>query len=248
MEAVFRALSDPTRRLLLDRLFQRDGQTLGELTEATALSRFGVMKHLAVLEEAGLVVSRRAGREKLHYLNPVPIRLIADRWISKYAAPLAGALAALKLDLEGPVSAPPAHVYEVYIRTTPEKLWQAITDPAMTQQFFYHTRVASDWQQGSTVRWTNPEGNEIVVGTVLEIEPPKRLVHDWRFSGPEFAAETPSRVTWQIEPQGGVCKLTLTHEFEAVTPSYNGVRTGWNPVLSGLKTLLETGEPLEIGG
>src|SRR5437667_3270412 len=88
MDAVFRALADPTRRSLLDELFAQDGQTLSALERRLPMTRFGVMKHLRVLEEAGLVVSRRRGREKLHFLNPVPIRLVHDRWVSKYAEPL----------------------------------------------------------------------------------------------------------------------------------------------------------------
>ncbi|MCR2762500.1 helix-turn-helix domain-containing protein [Microbacterium sp. zg.B48] len=100
-DLVFRALSDPTRRVLLDALFAQDGQTLGELEAGQEMTRFGVMKHLKVLEEAGLVVSRRSGRQKLHFLNPVPIRLIHDRWISKYTQPHASALVELKNELEG---------------------------------------------------------------------------------------------------------------------------------------------------
>ena len=100
MEAVFKALADPTRRSLLDELFARDGQTLTELEERLPMTRFGVMKHLRVLEEAGLVTTQRRGREKLHYLNPVPIRLIYDRWVSKYAEPLAAAISGIKRELE----------------------------------------------------------------------------------------------------------------------------------------------------
>jgi DNA-binding transcriptional ArsR family regulator len=99
-DRVFRALADPTRRHLLDRLHERDGRTLTGLESELAMSRFGVMKHLRVLEEAGLVVSRRRGREKLHYLNPMPIRLIHDRWINKYTEPRVSALAELKTGLE----------------------------------------------------------------------------------------------------------------------------------------------------
>ena len=99
-DAVFRALGDPTRRLLLDRLFERDGRTLTELESELEMTRFGVMKHLRLLEEAGLVVTRREGRQKLHYLNPVPIRLIHDRWIDKYRERQASALAYLKSELE----------------------------------------------------------------------------------------------------------------------------------------------------
>jgi DNA-binding transcriptional ArsR family regulator len=100
MDEVFKALADPTRRELLDQLFERDGQTLSALEERLPMTRFGVMKHLKVLEEAGLVTTQRRGREKLHFLNPVPIRLVHDRWVSKYAEPWASALTELKRDIE----------------------------------------------------------------------------------------------------------------------------------------------------
>jgi DNA-binding transcriptional ArsR family regulator len=100
MDEVFKALADPTRRGLLDRLFERDGQTLGELEEGLSMTRFGVMKHLRVLEEAGLLTTQRRGREKLHFLNPVPIRLVYERWVSKYSEPWASALSELKTELE----------------------------------------------------------------------------------------------------------------------------------------------------
>jgi DNA-binding transcriptional ArsR family regulator len=100
MDAVFKALADPTRRSLLDELFARDGQTLTELEERLPMTRFGVMKHLKVLEEAGVVTTQRRGREKLHYLNSVPIQLIHDRWVSKYAEPLAAAITGIKRELE----------------------------------------------------------------------------------------------------------------------------------------------------
>src|SRR3979490_1882740 len=116
MDAVFRALADPTRRSLLDALFKQDGQTLGALEERLPMTRFGVMKHLKLLEEAGLVVTRRRGREKLHFLNPVPIRLVHDRWVSKYAEPWAAALSELKNTMEAPVE----KIFEIYIKTTPE--------------------------------------------------------------------------------------------------------------------------------
>jgi DNA-binding transcriptional ArsR family regulator len=120
MAPVFRALGDANRRLLLDRMFERDGQTLGELTtHLPKMTRFGVMKHLTVLEDAGLVTTQRAGREKRHYLNPVGIRLIHDRWISKYAAPVVGAMTTIKHRVEGDSMDAPAHVYTVFIRATP---------------------------------------------------------------------------------------------------------------------------------
>src|ERR1700694_38846 len=128
MDEVFRALADPTRRSLLDELFREDGQTLSALEERFSMTRFGVMKHLKQLEEAGLVVTKRRGREKLHFLNPVPIRLVHDRWVSKYAEPWAAALSGIKETLE---ERPMEKVFEIYIKTTPERFWEAITDSEM---------------------------------------------------------------------------------------------------------------------
>src|SRR4051795_13258296 len=141
MDVVFRALADPTRRGLLDELFERDGQTLTALEQRLPMTRFGVMKHLKVLEEAGLVVARRRGREKFHFLNPVPIRLVHDRWVSKYAEPWAAALSDLKTELESPME----KVFEIYIRTTPERLWEAITDPDIRSKYQFGMQQTSDW-------------------------------------------------------------------------------------------------------
>ena len=249
MELAFKALADPSRRALLDRLFERDGLSLGELESELEMTRFGVMKHLRVLEAAGLVTTRRVGRAKFHYLNPVPIRLIHDRWISKYAAQWVGMLGDLKRELEEePVMNQPKHVYEVYIRTTPEKLWAAITTPEMTRQFFYANDVESDWKVGSPVRHKGPDGKVKLEGKVMEFDPPRRLVTTFcAVHDPEASKDRPSRVTWEIEPRGEVCLLTLTHDdFDGITTTYKQVGLGWNPVLSGLKTLLETGTPLAI--
>src|ERR1700746_1777404 len=122
VDEVFKALADPTRRELLDELFRADGQTLSALEERFSMTRFGVMKHLRQLEDAGLIVTRRRGREKLHFLNPVPIRLIHDRWVSKYAEPWAAALSDLKQDLEKPME----KIFDIYIKTTAERLWQGL--------------------------------------------------------------------------------------------------------------------------
>src|SRR6266705_411927 len=145
MDDVFRAMADPTRRALLDELFRQDGQTLSALEARFSMSRFGVMKHLKLLEEAGLVVTKRRGREKLHFLNPVPIRLVHDRWVSKYAEPWAASLSALKQRLESPME----KVFEIYIRTTPERLWEAITDPEQRSKYNFGARITSDWKHGS---------------------------------------------------------------------------------------------------
>src|SRR5258705_5837492 len=154
VDAVFKALADPTRRSLLDELFRDDGQTLHALAARVETSRFGVMKHLKQLEDAGLVVTKRRGREKLHFLNPVPIRLVHDRWVSKYAEPWAAALSGLKNELENPME----KVFEIYIKTTPERLWDAITDPDIRSKYNFGARVSSDWKPGSRFEMSAIDG------------------------------------------------------------------------------------------
>src|ERR1700736_2690907 len=146
MGEVFKALADPTRRSLLDELFREDGQTLSALQERLPMTRFGVMKHLRQLEAAGLVVTRRRGREKLHFLNPVPIRLVHDRWVSKYAAPWAATLSDLKHQLEDKTM---EKVFEIYIKTPPERLWEAITSNDMRAKYTFGVGIESDWTPGS---------------------------------------------------------------------------------------------------
>jgi uncharacterized protein YndB with AHSA1/START domain len=246
LEPAFRALADPHRRTLLDRLRERDGRTLGELVdELPEMTRFGVMKHLRVLEDAQLVTSRRDGRRKLHFLNPVPIRLIADRWISRYAAPLVDAMADVKHVVEKRTMAEsPKHVYEVYIRATPDEVWRALTESEFTKRYYYDNTVESDWKPGSPMVYRNPDGSEAIKCEVIEADAPRRLVHTFYFPGTD---ESPSRCTWTIEARGAATLLTLTHDdFDGETSTYRSVAHGWVPVLSGLKTLLETGEALEI--
>jgi uncharacterized protein YndB with AHSA1/START domain/DNA-binding transcriptional ArsR family regulator len=245
MESAFRALADAHRRTLLDRLRERDGQTLGELEAALPqMTRFGVMKHLRVLEDAHLVTTRREGRTKLHFLNPVPIRLIADRWISRYAAPLVDTMADIKYSVENRPMSEPRHVYEVYIAAAPERVWQALTDSELTKQYYYGNTVESDWKPGSPMVYRNPDGTEAIQCEVVEADPPRRLVHTFFFPGTD---EAPSRCTWTIEARGAASLLTLVHDgFEGETSTYRSVAHGWVPILSGLKTLLETGKPLEI--
>src|SRR5215469_4191221 len=172
MDDVFRALADPTRRSLLDELFREDGQTLNALEARFPITRFGVMKHLKQLEEAGLIVTRRRGREKLHYLNPVPIRLIHDRWVSKYAEPWVAGLSDLKRDLERSME----KVFEIYIRTTPERLWEAITDKDIRAKYNFGAIVESAWTPGSPIELRSP-GGLLGGGEVVEADPPRRLVH-----------------------------------------------------------------------
>ncbi len=143
----------------------------------------------------------------------------------------------------------PRHVWEVYIRTTPERLWQAIVDPAMTVRYFGASAIESTLVVGAPIVWRHPDSRPAVEGVVLEIEPPARLVHSYTLPWhPEARLDRPSRVTWELDTLGETCKLTLVHdEFERETATWREVMHGWNPVLSGLKTLLETGRPLDIG-
>src|SRR5438094_6854224 len=245
MDAVFKALADPTRRRLLDQLFKRDGQTLSELEERLPMTRFGVMKHLRVLEEAGLVATKRRGREKLHFLNAVPIRLVHDRWVSKYAEPWAAALSELKQTLEEDGM---EKVFEIYIKTTPERLWEAITDPEMRAKYSFGVRTESDWTAGSSYKSSVPGVIDIAAGENLEVDPPRRLVQSFdALWSDDVKAEGTSRITWAIEQIEDSCRLTVTHDQlrEDANPELYG---GWPMILSGLKTLLETGELLTTPG
>lgn len=245
MELIFRALADPTRRALLDALFERDGQSLRSLCERHDMTRIAVAKHLALLEEAGLVVAKRRGREKLHFLNVVPIRLVHDRWVSKYTEVWAAGLADLKTELEQTVE----KLFEIYIRTTPERLWTAITDPDIRATYHFGASVHSDWTEGAPYQLLHPGADgPLVEGENLVVDPPRRLVQSMRTlwsSDAERAGTT--RVTWEIEPVGDSCRLTVTHDqlSDGAPPE---LYAGWPMILSGLKTWLETGEQLTTPG
>lgn len=255
MDAVFAALSHPVRRRVLDLLRERDGRTLYELEQAlkphTALTRFGVMKHLKVLEEAHLVLPRKVGREKHHYLNPAPIQLVADRWISRYAAPHVAAMTGLKLLLEGsPMSnAAPKHVYELFIKAPPQALWDVLTDDAKTPLYEHFNMTSrTEWRIGGARAYFMGD-RQVIACTILEMEPPRRLVLSFQAQwAPDVAADRPSRVTWEIAPIGAdACKLTLTHDdFDGETATSKAVVHGWPEGLSRLKTLVETGEPFQL--
>jgi uncharacterized protein YndB with AHSA1/START domain len=245
MDLVFKALADPTRRALLDELFAEDGQSLVALYSKFDMTRVGIAKHLGLLEAAGLVVSRRDGREKLHYLNPVPIGLVHDRWVSKYTEAWTAGLVGLKKELENAME----KVFEIYIRTTPERLWEAITDPDTRGRFHFGNRVESDWAAGSSYVVTNPlAADPLIEGENLEVEPPRRLVQSMNAVWGEVAAATgTSRVTWDIEPVGDSCRLTVTHD-QLPEDAREELYGGWPMILSGLKTWLETGEELTTPG
>jgi uncharacterized protein YndB with AHSA1/START domain/DNA-binding transcriptional ArsR family regulator len=270
MDEVFKALADASRRQLLDSLNARNGQTLRELCEGLAMARQSVSKHLDVLAAAQLVTTARRGREKLHYLNAMPINAIAERWIHQYDRERAHALADLQKALEAmPMTTKPmttnAFVYTTYIRTTPEQLWQALTEPAFTRRYWGGVALESAWRPGSPVRLQNGPDQEFkdVGQEVLIADPHRTLSYSWHTYQPEHAAlfgwtdeelaervrEQRSKVTFEIEPAGSSVKLTVTHDgFEPGSPMLEAVSGkrdfsgGWPQLLADLKTLLETGD------
>jgi len=246
VDEIFKALADPTRRGLLDELFREDGQSLSSLDARVPMTRFGVMKHLKVLEDAGLIVTRRHGREKLHFLNVVPIRLVHDRWVSKYAEPWAASLTELKQTIEEESM---EKVFEIYIKTTPERLWQAITDGEMRARYNFGVGVSSDWTEGSRYEGTHPRAPGLLLdGENLEVDPPRRLVQNFNAHwGEDVEREGTSRVTWEIEQIQDSCRLTVTHD-QLRDGANDELYGGWPMILSGLKTLLETGGELTTPG
>lgn len=245
MDQVFKALADQTRRYLLDRLHEHNGQTLGELCDRLEMTRQSATQHLAVLEAANLISTVRRGREKLHYLNPVPLHEIQERWIDKFERPRLRTLEALRRRAEEDMTDKPTFVYVTYIESTPEKVWHALTDADLTAEYWGHSNV-SDWQVGSRWEHQRTDGTRTadVVGTVMESSPPTRLVTTWAFPGGEGADDGSSRVTFDIQPHGEIVRLTVTHENLADEAERDEAAAGWAAVLSNLKSLLETGSPL----
>lgn len=259
MDEVFKALADASRRRLLDGLNARNGQTLRELCAGLDMARQSVSKHLAVLEAANLVTTARRGREKLHYLNAEPINAIADRWISRYHRERVRALADLKRALEQDAMDSTEFVYTTYIRTTPERLWQALTDPAFTRRY-WGVAFDTDWAVGSPMTWeeagaTISDPDQVV----FESKPGRRLAYSWHTFTPQWAkahgfdddllgklaGERRSKATFEIEPLGQMVKLTVVHDdFPPGSTAAQMVSEGWPHLLSSLKTLLETGEEL----
>jgi uncharacterized protein YndB with AHSA1/START domain/DNA-binding transcriptional ArsR family regulator len=244
MDTVFRALADPTRRLLLDRLHARNGQTLSELCAGLEMARQSASQHLELLEAANLISSVRRGRQKLHYLNPVPLHAIGERWIEKFERPRLRVLDAVKQRAEESVMAErPTFVYTTYIHATPEKVWEALTDPAVSGEYWGHRNV-SDWEPGSRWEHQRTDGSDIadVVGTVIEAVAPERLVTTW--SSPSEEGAEASQVSFVIEPYREIVRLTVTHQNLADDAERDAAAAGWPAVLANLKSLLETGSPL----
>jgi uncharacterized protein YndB with AHSA1/START domain/DNA-binding transcriptional ArsR family regulator len=247
VDMVFKALADPTRRLLLDRLRELDGQTLGELCARLGMARQSATQHLDVLVRAGLVTVVRRGRERLHFLNPAPLHDIGERWISSFDRPRLVALSAIRSRAEelAVSESVPTYVYVTYIRARAEQVWHALTDADLTARYWGHANV-SDWQPGS--RWehrrTDDPGVADVTGRVLEADPPRRLVITFGSPDGEQAPGGDSVVTFLLEEHGGIVRLTVTHENLADETALGEISHGWPAVLANLKSLLETGEVL----
>jgi uncharacterized protein YndB with AHSA1/START domain/DNA-binding transcriptional ArsR family regulator len=244
-DPVFKALADPTRRALLDRLGERNGQTLGELCEPLAMTRQSATQHLEVLETANLITTLRRGRLKLHYLNPVPLWDIQERWIEKFERPRLRTLSAIKRQAEEEMMTDrPNYVYVTYIEASPERVWEALTDPELTAAYWGAQNV-SDWQVDSVWehRRDNGSGRAVVAGKVLEAEPPRRLALTWDDrNGTD--PDGPSKVTFDIEPYHEIVRLTVTHENLADRNALDAISSGWPAVCANLKSLLETGHTL----
>jgi uncharacterized protein YndB with AHSA1/START domain/DNA-binding transcriptional ArsR family regulator len=244
LSLVFKALADPTRRQLLDRLHEHNGQTLGELCGSLSMARQSASQHLAVLEAANLISTTWHGREKLHHLNPVPLHDIQERWIDKFERPRLRALSAIRHSAEEQAMAErPTYVYVTYIKATAEQVWRALTDADLTGRYWGH-RNESDWQPGSTWRHVRTDGSGIsdVTGTVLEASAPERLV--MTFPGSDEERESPSQAAFTIEPYGDIVRLTVRHDGLATDDDVEAVSAGWPAVMANLKSLLETGEVL----
>ena len=245
MDAIFKALNDPARRALLDSLRAKDGQSLSDLEEQLDMTRFGVMKHLKVLEDANLIVPRKVGRFKYHYLNAMPLQEVIDRWVEPLLArPAAGALAALKQELETQMSKKPDFVMQTFIRCSQDALWDALTKPeGMANYHFMANRIELE---GNQLIYYTPDDNKMLVCTSI-LETPKTRIESTfepHWAGPDVPLEKSSFV-YLIEPEGPQCKLTVEHYD--IPEGQEGVADGWARMMSGLKTWLETGEVAKFG-
>jgi uncharacterized protein YndB with AHSA1/START domain/DNA-binding transcriptional ArsR family regulator len=250
VEAVFKALADNSRRMLLDALFDEDGQTLQALCQNVEFSRQGLSKHLRILEDAGLVITEFQGREKKHYLNPIPIHDMTERWIAKYARDQLIAVSALKQALEGDAMNKKEFAYETYINASRDRVWQALTSAEFTSKYFYATHVDSTWEKGAAVNYRYASGDVAVEGNVIEVDPPNKLVISWHVLYDEAAkAEEPSRVTFALQDVNGQTRLRIVHDqFPENTVLLGSISEGWPWIVASLKSLLETGQALPPPG
>jgi uncharacterized protein YndB with AHSA1/START domain/DNA-binding transcriptional ArsR family regulator len=245
MDKIFNALADKSRRYLLDMLYEKNGQTLTELCSQLNMSRQAVSKHLLILEEAGIVVPIWRGREKIHYINPVPLRLISLRWINKFDEMRIEGLMEMKENLEKKTKEDimEGFMYQIVISTSAEKIWEALITPEFTTKYWFGRSVISEWNVGSSVSVITPEGIEEVKGEVIEFQPNKRLSYTWQ-AAQEGSDAKITTVVFEIQEMGPLTKLTILQDIDVKDVKFQQAAAGWTFILCGIKTLLETGEPL----
>lgn len=244
MDSIFKALNDPARRTLLDALRIRDGQSLSDLEAHLHMSRFGVMKHLKVLEEAGLILTRKSGRFKYHYLNPLPLQELMDRWVAPFLQPQARALSALKAKLERDTQmSKPDFMMQTFIRCSQDALWSALTEAdEMARYHFACNVVQGNAAVGAATAFILPDGAAMLRQVTTEMDPKSRIAMTFEplFMGPDAPA---SHMVYLIEPQGESCKLTIEHYD--IAAGQEGFAEGWARLAASLKTYLETGTGLK---
>ncbi len=249
MDSIFKALNDPARRALLDSLRQKDGQTLSELESQLDMTRFGVMKHLGVLEDASLITTKKVGRFKYHYLNAVPLQEVIDRWIEPLLArPVARGLIDLKTRLEGDrpmfdTDMKPDFVHQTMIRCTQDALWDALTKADQVAAYHFMCSAAEgDAVEGETMRILRQDGSLMLAQTTTRLEPKSRIEMTFEPNWGELT-ET-SEIVFQIDVEGPFCKLTCEHY--QIPAGQEGVADGWMRHIASLKSWLETGEPIKV--
>ncbi|MBV0912568.1 ArsR/SmtB family transcription factor [Anianabacter salinae] len=249
MDAIFKALNDASRRALLDALKLEDGQSLSDLEARLDMTRFGVMKHLKVLEDASLITTVKRGRFKYHYLNALPLQEVIDRWIDPLLAkPAARATLDLKSRLEGAKlmlddAKKPDLVMHTFIRCTRDALWDALSDPGqMSAWHFLSPKVVLE---DDTYTYHTPDGGVMMRCRTIEATPKSKIVSTFE---PEWeGGGAPSRTVFLIDEEGAHCRLTIEH-YDLTFPVVpgEGVHDGWQRWAAGLKTYLETGEAVRF--
>ena len=247
MDAIFKALNDPARRALLDSLREKDGQTLSDLERVLDMTRFGVMKHLTVLEDASLITTKKVGRFKYHYLNAVPLQEVIDRWIEPLlAAPMARGMLDLKAHLETKMpyddAKKPDFVHQTMIRCSQDALWDALTkaDQGATYHFMCD-RAEGDAIEGEMMNMIRADGSVMLAQRTTKLTPKTRIEMTFEPNW-EGGAET-STIAFQIDVEGEHCKLTCEHYD--IPEGQDGVKEGWARHIASLKSWLETGTPIK---
>lgn len=244
MDKIFKALNDPARRALLDSLRAQDGQSLSQLEDQLAMSRFGVMKHLKVLEEADLVIARRQGRFKIHHLNPMPLQELRDRWVAPFLQPKAEALSDLKTRLEWQnAMGHPDVMLQTAIRCTQEALWAALTQADQIARYHVMSRtVDGNLRLGQVTRHLAPDGTELLRYTTTATQPQTRIAMTLT---PHFLGRdaTPSQLSYEITSQGATCWLKIA-QYQ-IAPGQDGWALLWASLAAALKSYLETGTAMQ---